>query len=70
MPKDVGDTVGTKLGSMGFVKPVNDDPEMRSCLDDPIELLTGIFEDDPTSLAAELLDDRNKDDEIDEADSV
>jgi len=51
------------------MKPVNDAPGTRFRLDDPIEFLTGIFQDQPTSLAAELLEDRNKDDEIDEASS-
>ncbi len=67
MPKEVGDKVSTKPGSMRSVKLFNHHPGMRSCLEDPIEFLTGIFEDHPTSLAAELLDDRNQDDEIDEA---
>ena len=69
MSKDVGDEGGTKSRSMGSMKPVNDAPGTRFRLDDPIEFLTGIFQDQPTSLAAELLEDRNKDDEIDEASS-
>ena len=70
MAKEAGDKVGNKPGSMGPVKPCNDHPGTMSCPDDPVEFLTGIFEDHPTSLAAELLDDRNQDDEIDEADSL
>ena len=66
MAKEAGDKVGNKPRSMGPMKPCNVHLGRRSCADDPIEFLTGIFEKHPTSLAAELLDDRNKDDEIDD----
>jgi len=70
MPKDIRDKLGIKPGSMLSVEYVNDHVEIRPLPDDPIEFLTGIFETHPTSLAAELLEERRKDDQIDEADSL
>ncbi len=40
--------------------------EIRPLPDDPIELLTGIFYTYPGSMSAELLEERKKDDEIEE----
>ena len=69
MPKEIRDRLGLRPGSMVSVELVNDHVEIRPLPDDPIEFLTGIFETHPTSLAAELLDERGKDDQTDEADS-
>ena len=70
MPKDIRDKLGIRAGSMVSVEFVNDHAEIRPLPDDPIEFLTGIFETHPTSLAAELLEERGKDDQTDEADSL
>jgi AbrB family looped-hinge helix DNA binding protein len=70
MPKDIRDKLGIKPGSMLSVEYVNDHVEIRPLPDDPIEFLTGIFETHPTSLAAEILEERRTDDQIDEADSL
>ena len=70
MPKEIRDKLGIRSGSMVSVELVNDHVEIRPLPDDPIEFLTGIFETHPTSLAAELLEERGKDDQTDEADSL
>jgi len=69
IPKKIRDTLGIKPGKRLSIKVVNDYAEIRPMPDDVIEFLTGIFKDYPKSLAAELLDERKKDDEIDEKDS-
>ena len=70
MPKEIRDKLGIRSGSMVSVELVNDHVEIRPLPDDPIEFLTGIFETHPTSLAAELLEERGEDDQTDEADSL
>ena len=67
MPKDIRDKLGIKPGKMLSVKLVNDHVEIKPLPDDPIEFLTGIFEDCRDSMAAELLEERKSDDQIDEA---
>jgi len=37
---------------------------------DPIEFLTGILKDHPSSMARELLEERRRDDKIDETNSL
>jgi AbrB family looped-hinge helix DNA binding protein len=66
MPKDIRVKLGIKPGKMLSVKLVDDHVEIRPLPDDPIEFLTGIFEKHRGSMAAELLNERKKDNEIDE----
>jgi hypothetical protein len=47
---------------------VGDPIEIRTLPDNPIEYLTGIFEKEPGSMASELLEERKKDNAIDETD--
>jgi AbrB family looped-hinge helix DNA binding protein len=70
MPKEIRDKLGIKPGKALSVKIVHDHVEIKTLPDDPIEYLTGIFADHRTSMAAELLKERKKDNEKDEADSV
>ncbi len=66
IPKDIRDMLGIKPGKTLSVKLVDDHVEIRPLPDDPVEFLTGIFEDYPSSMSTELLDERRKDDQIDE----
>ena len=66
IPKDIRDRLGIEPGKTLSVKLVNDHIEIRPLPDDPVEFLTGIFEDYPTSMSAELLEERKKDDQINE----
>jgi AbrB family looped-hinge helix DNA binding protein len=66
IPKDIRDRLGIEPGKTLSVKLVNDHVEIRPLPDDPVEFLTGIFEDYRTSMSAELLEERKKDDQIDE----
>jgi hypothetical protein len=52
------------------VKLVDDHVEIRPLPDDPIEFLTGIFEGRPRSMAEQLLEERKKDNKIDEKNSL
>jgi AbrB family looped-hinge helix DNA binding protein len=70
VPKDIREKLGLRPGSMVSIELVNDHVEIRPLPDDPIEFLTGIFREHPTSLATELLDERKKDGQIDEASSL
>jgi AbrB family looped-hinge helix DNA binding protein len=70
VPKEIRDKLGIKPGKALSLKLVGDHVEVKPLPDDPIEFLTGIFADHPTSMAAELLKERKKDNETDEADSV
>ena len=67
MPKDIRDKLGIKPGKELSVKLVDDHVEIRPLPDDPIEFLTGIFEKQRGSMADELLKERKRDNEIDEA---
>lgn len=69
IPKEIRDKLGIKPNKRLSIKVVGDHAEIRSMPDDVIEFLTGIFKDYPKSLATELLEERKKDDEIDEKDS-
>ncbi len=70
MPKEIRDKLGIKPGKVLSLKLVGDHVEVKPLPDDPIEFLTGIFADHHPSMAAELLKERKKDNETDEADSV
>jgi AbrB family looped-hinge helix DNA binding protein len=70
IPKDIRDKLGIKPGKQLSVKVVGDHVEIKPLPDDPIEFLTGIFQDYPGSMSAELLQERMNDDEIEEANSL
>ena len=70
MPKDIRDKLGIKTGTYLSLTLVDDHVEIRPLPDDPIEFLTGIFEEQPRSMADELLEERKKDNKIDETNSV
>jgi len=70
IPKEVREKLGIKPGGVLSIKVVGDHAEIRPLPDDPIEFLTGIFEDHPVSMAEELLNERKKDNEIDEKNSL
>jgi AbrB family looped-hinge helix DNA binding protein len=70
IPKEMRDELGIRPGTRISVKIVEDHIEMRPLPDDPIEYLTGCFEGESGSMAAELLEERKRDDEIDEANSL
>ena len=70
MPKDVRDKLGIRPGTFLSVTLVDDHVEIRPLPDDPIEFLTGIFKDHPRSMAGELLEERKKDNKIDETNSL
>ena len=52
------------------VQLMDDHIEIRPLPDDPIEYLTGIFKKQPHSMADELLQERKRDNEIDEMNSL
>ena len=66
IPKEIRTKLGIEPGKSLSITLVKDHAEIRLLPDDPIEFLTGIFEDHPTSLAEELLNERKQDNEIDE----
>jgi AbrB family looped-hinge helix DNA binding protein len=70
MPKDIRDKLGIKPGTDVSVNLVDDHVEIRPLPDDPIEFLTGIFEGRPRSMAEQLLEERKKDNKIDEKNSL
>jgi AbrB family looped-hinge helix DNA binding protein len=71
IPKDIRNKLGgIKPGKALSITFVKDHAEIRPLPDDPIEFLTGIFEDHPVSLAEELLKERARDNEADESDSL
>jgi AbrB family looped-hinge helix DNA binding protein len=70
IPKEIRERLGIKPGKRLSVKLVNDHLEIRPLPDDPIEFLTGIFKDYSRSMSAELLEERRKDDRIDEQNSL
>jgi AbrB family looped-hinge helix DNA binding protein len=67
IPKDIRDQLGIRPGKALSIERVGEHIEIRPLPDDPIEYLTGIFEGEPGSMASELLEERKKDNEIDEA---
>jgi AbrB family looped-hinge helix DNA binding protein len=70
IPKEIRDKLGIKAGKVLSIKLVDDHVEVKPLPDDPIEFLTGIFADHRVSMSTELLKERKKDNEIDEADSL
>lgn len=70
IPKDIRDQLGIRPGKALSVKRVGDHVEIRPLPDDPIEYLTGVFEDEPGSMASELLEERKRDNATDEANSL
>lgn len=66
MPKNIRDKLGIKPGKMLSIRLIDDHVEIKPLPDDPVEFLTGIFEKHQSSMAAELLKERKKDNEIDE----
>jgi len=69
IPKEIRNKLGIKPGKVLSITLVKDHAEIRPLPDDPIEFLTGVLEDYPTSLAGELVKERKKDSKIDEKDS-
>ena len=70
IPKEIRNKLGgVKPGKALSITFVKDHAEIRPLPDDPIEFLTGIFEDHPVSLAEELLKERKQDNETDENNS-
>lgn len=69
IPKEIRNRLGIKPGKEVSIRLVNDHVEIRPLPDDPIEFLTGIFKEHPKSMAGELLEERKKDDRIDEKNS-
>jgi AbrB family looped-hinge helix DNA binding protein len=67
IPKDFRAKLGIRPGKKMSLRLVDDHLELRPLPDDPIEFLTGIFKDHHRSLADELLRERKKDDDLDEA---
>jgi AbrB family looped-hinge helix DNA binding protein len=70
IPKDLRKKLGITEGKKMSLKLVDDHLELRPLPDDPIEFLTGIFKDHPHSLSDELLKERKKDNDLDEADRL
>jgi AbrB family looped-hinge helix DNA binding protein len=70
IPKDIRDELGIKPGKQLSAKVVGDHLEIKPLPDDPIEFLTGIFQDYPGSMAAELLQERMNDNKVDETNSL
>ena len=70
MPKDIRDKLGIKPGTNISIDLVDDHVEIRPLPDDPIEFLTGFLKDHPNSLAQKLLDERKRDNRIDETNSL
>ena len=70
IPKEIRDRLGIKPGKMVSLKVVGDHAEIEPLPDDPIEHLTGILKHYKGSLAKELLEERKKDNQTDEKDSI
>jgi AbrB family looped-hinge helix DNA binding protein len=70
IPKEIRERLGIKPGKALSLDLVDDHIEIRPLPDDPIEFLTGMFAEQPGSMASELLEERMKDNERDEADSI
>jgi len=70
LPIEIRKKIGITPGKSLSVKWVDDHVEIRPLPDDPIDFLTGFLQDQPKSLAEELLKDRENDNRIDEAHSV
>jgi len=67
IPKNFRTRLGLLPGKKVSLRLVDDHLELRPLPDDPIEFLTGIFKGHPHSLSDELLKERKKDNDLDEA---
>ena len=67
IPKNFRTKLGILPGKKVSLRLVDDHLELRPLPDDPIEFLTGIFKDHPHSLSDELLRERKKNNDVDEA---
>ena len=67
LPKLIRKSLDLKPGQKVALRVVGDHAEIKPLPPDPIEYLCGIFKDYPTSLAEELLNERQKDQEHEEA---
>ncbi len=63
IPKEIRERLGIKPGKPLSLELVGDHIEIRPLPDDPIEFLTGVFADRQGSMAAELLEERRKENE-------
>jgi len=70
IPKGLRVKLGILPGKKMSLRLVDDHLELRPLPDDPIEFLTGIFKEHPRSLSDELLRERKKDNDLDEADRL
>jgi len=70
IPKEIRESLGIKPGKAVSITLEHDHAEIRPLPDDPIEFLTGIFENHSVSMSEELLKERKKDNEIDEKSSL
>lgn len=66
IPKEIREKLGIKPGKALSLELVDDHIEIRPLPDDPIDFLTGIFADQPGSMASELLEERRRDDDQEE----
>jgi AbrB family looped-hinge helix DNA binding protein len=63
IPKEIREKLWIKPGKALSLELVDDHIEIKPLPDDPIEFLTGIFADQPGSMASDLLEERRKDSE-------
>lgn len=68
LPKEIRRKLDIRPGQKVVLRLVGDHAEIKPLPRDPIESLLGIFKDYPGSLANELLTERRKDREREEAD--
>jgi AbrB family looped-hinge helix DNA binding protein len=68
LPKEIRQKLDIRPGQKVVLRLVGDHAEIKPLPRDPIESLRGIFKDYPGSLANELLTERRKDREREEAD--
>ena len=66
LPREIREKLGIKPGKPVSITLEGDHAEIRPLPDDPIEFLTGLFENHPVSMAGELLKERKRDNDIDE----
>ncbi len=65
IPKEIRDKLGINPGRRVLLRVVGEHAEIIPILEEPVKALRGMLRAD-TSLAAELLEERKKDDVIDE----
>jgi AbrB family looped-hinge helix DNA binding protein len=69
IPKEIRDKLGIGPGKKVLLRLVDQHAEIVPIPDEPVKALRGMFKSD-TSLATELLEERKKDDDIDEKSRV